>query len=396
MNAIDKSGGQGGAIPWGALAGIIATVSVFAISQGLSYPLLSFILQREGVSPALIGASAAMTPLGFILSAPLIPWMSRRFRPGHLAAGCAMAAALVLTLIGLAQDVWLWFPLRFLLGFVANPLYVVSETWMIAIAPPERRGRLMGIYTSIVSGGFALGPLTLALVGTGGWAPFLVGVFAFLICALILIVTMRRLPLMSDDAHATSVPGFVRLAPLLLLAVFVAAAFEQILLALFSVYGGAHGSPEGRIASLLTVFIAGNIVLQVPLGALAERIGSQITMLLCAVTALVGCALLPLLFDTLLIWPMAFVWGAVAFGIYTMALIGLGERFSGSMLITGNAAFALFWGVGGIAGPPLTGALMDVVGVEGLPVANGVLCAMLVAGLLVGLMRRKDVRVGMT
>ena len=35
--------------PWAAIAGVIATVSVFAIAQGLSYPLLSFILQRQGV-----------------------------------------------------------------------------------------------------------------------------------------------------------------------------------------------------------------------------------------------------------------------------------------------------------------------------------------------------------
>ena len=26
-------------------------------------------------------------------------------------------------------------PLRFLLGFFANPLYVISETWLITIAP---------------------------------------------------------------------------------------------------------------------------------------------------------------------------------------------------------------------------------------------------------------------
>ena len=59
--------------PWAAIAGVIATVSVFAIAQGLTYPLLSFILQRQGVSPGMIGLSAAMTPIGFIVSSPLIP-----------------------------------------------------------------------------------------------------------------------------------------------------------------------------------------------------------------------------------------------------------------------------------------------------------------------------------
>ncbi len=367
---------------WAAMAGIIATVSVFAVSQGLSYPLLSFILLREGVSPALIGASAAMTPLGFIVSSPIIPWLTRRFDAGRLAIACACLAAVALALIGWTQDVWLWFPLRFLLGFVANPLYVVSETWLIAIAPARRRGRIMGIYTSIVSGGFAVGPLTLTMVGTEGWPPFLIGISAFVLCGLILVAVLPRLPAMSNEEHPTSVAGFARLAPLLVLAVFVAAAFEQALLALFSVYGEGHGSPEQRIAALLTVFIAGNIALQVPLGALAERIGALRTMLICAVTALAGCAVLPALFTTLLVWPVAFIWGAAAFGIYTMALVSLGERFSGSILITGNAAFALFWGLGGIAGPPLTGAMMNVFGVQGLPVANGLLCVALIGALL--------------
>ena len=75
--------------PWAAITGVIATVSVFAIAQGLSYPLLSFILQRQGVSPSLIGLSAAMTPIGFIVSSPLIPALARRFGAGRTALTCA-------------------------------------------------------------------------------------------------------------------------------------------------------------------------------------------------------------------------------------------------------------------------------------------------------------------
>ena len=74
-----------GGTPWAAIAGVIATVSVFAIAQGLSYPLLSFILQRQGVSPGMIGLSAAMTPIGFIVSSPLIPGVSRWFGAGRTA-----------------------------------------------------------------------------------------------------------------------------------------------------------------------------------------------------------------------------------------------------------------------------------------------------------------------
>ena len=158
---------------WAAIAGVIATVSVFAIAQGLTYPLLSFILQRQGVSPSLIGLSAAMTPVGFIVSSPLIPWIARRFGAGRAGARlCRAVGAGASCSIGWTQDVYAWFPLRFLLGLVTNPLYVLSEVWMIALAPPARRGRVMGIYTTIISAGFAAGPLCLLIVGIAGLAAF--------------------------------------------------------------------------------------------------------------------------------------------------------------------------------------------------------------------------------
>lgn len=374
--------GDGERTPWAAIAGVIATVSVFAIAQGLTYPLLSFILERQGASPSLIGVSAAMTPLGFILSAPVIPSLVQRFGAGRTALVCTALGATLLALIGWTQDVWLWFPLRFLLGFSINPLYVISETWMLMLTPRATRGRIMGIYTSIVSAGFAAGPLTLTIVGTQGWAPFLVGITAFCLCTLCLAAALPRLPGFHEADDHASIGRFVPLARLLLLAVMVTAAVEQSVLSLMSIYARSYGSSEATTSLLLAVFVAGNIALQFPLGMIAERIGPSKGLVFCASATAVGCLLLPVLFASPLIWPLAFVLGAVSFGIYTMALIELGNRFSGPMLIAGNAAFALFWGVGGIAGPPATGAVMDVVGIQGLPLTTSALCLALAVLLL--------------
>lgn len=371
-----------------AMVGTIATVTVFAVAQGLTYPLLSFILERQGTTPALIGLSAAMTPLGFVASAPLIPALTGRLGAARLAVLCSVLAALALAGIGWTKDIWAWMPLRFLLGVFANPLYVISETWLITITPAARRGRIMGLYSSVVSGGFAIGPLSLGLVGTEGWPPFMVGILAFLVCGVIVLAVVSRLPAMPDEGEAASVAGFFARAPLLLFAVFAAAAFEQVPLSLFAVYGAALGSAEGQTASLIACFVAGNAVLQVLLGRVAEPLGASRTMLSCAVLSLIACLLLPLLFDRWLIWPLVFVWGGVSFGVYTMALIQLGERFTGRVLIAGNAAFALVWGAGGIVGSPATGSMMQLIGHRGLPLSLALLCAVLAVLLL--LERERD------
>nr|WP_246778877.1 MFS transporter [Rhizobium sp. BK650] len=365
------------------MAGIIATVTVFAVAQGLTYPLLSFILERQDTTSGLIGLSAAMTPLGFIVSAPLVPALSRRIPAERLAILCSVLAALTLAAIASMQNVWAWMPLRFLLGFFANPLYVISETWLVSLTPASYRGRIMGLYSSIVSGGFALGPLSLGLAGTEGLPPFLIGIAAFLLCGLIVHAVVARLPAMPQEGEAISVASFFALAPLLLFAVFTAAAFEQVLLSLFAVYGTAFGSDEQRIASLITCFITGNAVLQILLGRLAERFGSRRTLLFCVLICLAACLLLSPSFDTWLIWPLVFLWGGVSFGLYTLSLIQLGERFTGSSLIAGNAAFALVWGLGGILGSPATGMAMQIIGHHGLPLSLGLLSGALVVVLMV-------------
>jgi MFS family permease len=332
----------------------------------------------------MIGLSAAMTPIGFIVSSPLIPALARRFGAGRTALTCAALSAVVLALIGWTQNVYLWFPLRFLIGVVTNPLYVLSEIWVIALAPPARRGRIMGVYSTIISAGFAAGPLCLLAVGTQGWPPFLVGICAFVLCGICLASVLPRLPKVDEAGHQVSVLGFVPMAWLLLFAVIVAAGFEQGALALLPVYGTHYGITEARMSALLTAMIAGNIAMQVPLGLLAERLTARFVRLACIGVTVLGCVLLPLLIETPLIWPMIFIWGAVSYGIYTMSIIELGERFTGSTLVAGNAAFSLMWGVGGIAVPPLAGSVMDIMGAGGLPITLGLLCLALAVTSIAG------------
>ena len=369
---------------WPALAGVTATVSIFALAQGVSYPLLSFILERQGVSPGLIGLSAAMTPIGFILSSPLIPPIARRWGAGRVALCCGVLSALVLALIGWTQNLYWWFPLRLLIGLSTNPLYVLSEVWIIALAPPGKRGRIMGSYTSIISAGFALGPLCLLAVGAEGWPPFVVAIGAFVVCILCLALVLNRLPRVDDGGSGASVLAFVPAAPLLLAAVMVAAGFEQAMLALMPVYGTDQGVSEGTVSSLLVAMIAGNVALQLPLGMLAERLTARRMLIVCAAGSAVTCLLLPLLLDAPAVWPLMFLMGAASYGIYTMALIELGTRFSGAMLVAGNAAFALTWGVGGIFVSPTVGTSMGFVGPNGLPLSLAAICLALAAATLLG------------
>ncbi|MBL8584698.1 MAG: MFS transporter [Rhizobiaceae bacterium] len=350
------------------LAAVMAALAAFGAAQGLTYPLLTILMQKQALSPSLIGLSTAMTPLGLILSASLVPAAVRLFGARGLAVAAALAAAVCFIAIGYLQNWVAWFLMRLILGFVVNPLYILGEVWALALSPPERRGRMMGVFNTLMGVGYAAGPLALWLVGTEGWPPFLIGVAGFTGCAVVLALASRGLPGFEDDGgERLSFAWFLAAAPALVAAVAVAAASQQSLYSLIPVFGSAYGLSEGALAALVTALSVGNIVLQTPLGLAAERLGGRTMIIVCAVLVSLCALLMPLLIGGMGIWPLLVVMGGVGYGVYTMALVELGERFRGSALVTGNAAFAVMWGAGGIVGPPGTGLVMEWLGPIGLP-----------------------------
>ena len=142
---------------------------------------------------------------------------------------------------------------------------------------------------------------------------------------------------------------------------------------------------------MLTVLIVGNVLLQIPIGWLADRISRRHLLSYLAFGTVAGCILLVLWIEgSMLIWPMLFIWGAIAFGTYTIAMVDLGDRFSGALLLAGNSAFGVMWGIGGIIGPSVAGAAMDLMGPEGLPLTLGILFGIL--GIAAGLMPLSQVK----
>lgn len=361
------------------ISAVIATASVFVIAIGFMYPLQALILKKQGISTTLIGLNSAMTPFGIIVSALLIPRLAERLGAARIALLSTALTAVIILLIGAFQDIVFWFPMRFALGMATNGTYVISETWINALATSRNRGRIMGFYITILAAGFALGPFLLAVTGSGGWAPFLVVIIILLITAGGLFYLRSRIPEFTAGEKG-SIRAFLPLAPVLLIAIGVFAFFDQAVLTLLPVYCLHFGLTEGVTAVALGVLISGNVLLQYPIGLFADLLSRRPVLVGCAAMTVAGSLILPFVIKTtILLFPLLFLWGAAAFGGYTVALAELGDRFSGGMLLAGNAAFGMMWGVGGLVGTPTAGVAMDLFGPNGLPVSLGILYFFLAA-----------------
>jgi MFS family permease len=354
------------AAPWRAILAICACASLFALMLGITQPLLSLILASEGISETMIGLNSAMGPLGLIVSSPLFPPLGRRLGAWRLMVVCLMGTIVFFLALGTFRSLAAWFGLRFALGVAINGLFIVSETWVNQLATNATRGRVMGLYATLLSMGFGLGPLVLRMTGIDGWAPFWAGTVCAAGALLLVIVSRRAVPVF-QLGQRVSLVSFLPLAPVLLTAVAVFSIFDSAHLSLLPIFVLAYGLTPAVAMYALTVLVVGNIFLQFPIGWLGDLMPRRMVMVGCALIAAAGSLALPLAITRpLFFWPLLFVWGGVAFGIYTMALAELGERFSGASLLAGNASFALMWGLGGIVGPPLAGWSMEAVGPDGL------------------------------
>jgi MFS family permease len=352
------------------IAVVAAIATLFTAMQGLSYPLLAVVLDRRGAQSGFIGLNTAMMPLGMILAAPLAAPLMHRIGGRALAAISILAAVVGFMMIGAITNPWAWMPLRLLLGFSLACLFVVSDTWMIELATEEVRGRVLGFYSMLQSVGFALGPALLLLVGTEGWAPFLAGAACGLLSLVPFLTNRAELPRYARDSEAAaSTLAFASAAPLLLAGMAAAALADQVAMSMLPIFTLRHGLSVDGSNLTLVAMIAGTIGFQLPIGWLADHLPGRTLYLICAVWTAVTAALLPVAVRVpLFLWVLVFFWGGGYFAIYTLSLVRLGERFKGSALAAGNAAFAAMWGLGGLVGTPLAGGAMQLWGPIGLPI----------------------------
>lgn len=351
------------------LAAHFASSLSIGIAIGGMVPLMALTLEHRGIDPILIGVNSAMGSFGVIVGARYVPTMIRR-----LGAAEGIAVGLLLTTLaaaGLAftDSLPIWLVLRFLTGAGVATQWVVSETWMQAVVAERRRGLVMSIYVTSIAIGFATGPLLLTLIGTEGVRPFLV--FAGMIAATAVpMLAIRRWAPPLALGQRGSARRLLREAPTIAIAAIAVGLVDSAFFTFIPLYGLRIGLPHATAITLLTAVLAGNVVLQIPLGWLADRFSRRAMLLVLSGVCCVGpfAAGWALTTGSPMAYPALFLWGGAGFGLYTVALTMLGERYRGGELAAANAAFVIVFEIANLVGPPVAGWALEIWSPHGLMV----------------------------
>ncbi|MDQ0569990.1 MFS family permease [Variovorax paradoxus] len=365
-------------VNWADIAVISVLVGLFACAVGGTPVLMGVLLRQENQTASFIGLSAAMTPLGLITAAFITPRIAQRMGAVTTALSCALLGAALLLSMAAIPDSHFWLVARFAWGMAISGFYVVNKAWLAELTPASSRGRVIGIYSTVLAAGFSMGPASLAAVNFAPFASLGILAGALVVCAVTLLAWQHRAPSFRGKERV-SVLSFIPCAPVLLLASAAFGVFDHVTLGFLPAYGAGHGVSLTQMGVAVAALNVGNVLLQTPIGWLADRFPRERILIGCALLTAIGALALPYAIGSWLLMPFLFVWGALAYGVATVAVALLGDHFQGGALLAGSAALTMAGGLGGIAGPPMVGAAIDVFGWRALPVS---LCA---AFLLLGI-----------
>jgi MFS family permease len=349
---------------------------------GFQPPLIAFALSRLGYSSFAIGAVTAASLIAVILCGPFYPAVIVRFGLKRCIVSGIVFAAVILMLMPLWPSLPLWLVLRFVAGCALGLVWIASEIWMNSVSGTESRGTVMGIYGTVFSIGIVAGPVLLEFTGTQGAKPFEIGA-ACLILTLMPLAVLRRVTSAAQEfTSLKGLSGTLKTAPIVMLAALVAGLVESADLTLLPLFGVHLGLDEPAALLLVAVFMTGNVVLQVPIGLLADRYGRRTLLGICAVASGIG----PLLLQTtlsspLLLWPLLFVWGGTLYAFYSQGVALLGEEFAVEDLPSANTLFVMVYCLGGVIGPSAGGMAMDLWPSRGLPILLSGAALLMLGGL---------------
>ncbi|MBM7415090.1 MULTISPECIES: MFS transporter [Nocardiaceae] len=348
---------------------LVSAAFVIALGFGIVAPALPGFALAFGVDEFAVTVIISAFAATRLIFAPASGSLVQRIGERRVYLTGLVVVAVSTGLCALAQTYWQLLLFRSL-GGIGSTMFTVSALGLlIRIAPPDRRGRVSGMYASSFLAGTVLGPFVGGIVlGVGGLrAPFVFYAVTLVAAAAVVAVGLRTPAATTDaDRDAAVVLRFADAVR--------SPTYRSALLSNFAngwaVFGvrtaivplfvvAALGRSDSMAAVALAVFAVGNAVVLVPAGRWSDRYGRKpflvAGLLLCgASTATMGIS-----GSTEVFLVITFVAG-LGSGLITptqQAAVAdmIGSRARGGPVL---AAFQMAMDVGSVIGPLVAGVLV--------------------------------------
>lgn len=347
------------------LGATIASTFFVGVTFGLGYPLAALTFEAWEQPSWIMGLAGSAPSVGVVLSFLVLPRLITRLGAVQaLVTGSLLSAAGYLALYALTGP-WSWIALRLLMGaFVTIPWFIV-QVWTTTAAPAHISGRVLAAYSLAFAGGTALSPVLVEALGFRGVLPFVTGAI-LAVLAILPVLPVARLAPHVEFKPITGIAIMAHSVPLTVVTSFLSGFMELSTVSMITSVALAGGLDLVPALRLVTAFLAGCTLMQIPVGWLADRLRPfNIAVSLCLLNAAAALALPWALPHFAAAAAIAFLMGGASYGFYTLSMALIGDHGEPADHNTGNVAVIMGSQTGGVVGPLMCGAAMTWATVAG-------------------------------
>ena len=348
------------------IGSIILATSLVQLSLGFFSTFISLRVKLEQFDDISAGLVLSSYFLGFAIGAVRcggIIWRIGYIRAYAAFAGCVVIAIASMPIL-VAPLTWIVF--RCLVGFGCAGLFVATESWLNAKAPPTLRGRIFSLYMGGTFLALALGQLL--IIGADIAAPRAFNVLTALFASALILVSLTRAEAPQMEPEPRLAYGELAwTAPLAVAGAAVSGFIASCFYALVPAWMQGKGVPQASIAVIMLAAVLGGLVFQIPIGHLSDKLDRRLVL----ATVGVGLGLSTLTMVNLppklaVFFPAAAVLGGFMSTLYPVSVAHAHDLMPAGRLVSVSGRLLLVNGLGSISGPLVGTILMRRYEIDGV------------------------------
>lgn len=349
------------------LAALLMGSGFLFFAGGMNALLLPVRGGQEGFSTLSLGLLGTGWAFGFVTGCLVVSKLVARV--GHIRSYSVMAALASLAVLTslLLLTPYAWVPLRALSGFCFAGAAMIVESWLNEQVDSDSRGKVFGVYQMVNLTSTTAGQLLLTLGDTRGYLFFVVAAMGYSLALIPTAVSSSRAPKPLVATKLNLKELWVN-SPVAVVSVVLLGASNSAFGTLAAVYAAQVGLPISLVALFVAMPVLASAVIQVPVGAISDRVDRRYVM--------IGMALLAILADILfisyvdpspeLLIGFALMFGMAIFTLFPLAVAHANDHASPDSFVRTSGGLLLLFGLGSIVGPLAAGAAMGQFGPSGL------------------------------
>ncbi|WP_412554873.1 MFS transporter [Shimia sp. MIT1388] len=346
---------------WPLLLGML----LLMVGNGMHGTLLGIRGEAAGFSTFEMSMVMSAYFVGFLGGSRLTPELIRRV--GHVRVFAAMASMIsaVLILYPTLEHPVAWIAGRALMGLCFSGVYVTAESWLNNAATNDTRGKALSIYMMVQMIGIVTAQGMMTIPDATGFLLFVIPSVLVSISFAPILLSVSPTPAF-ETTKPMSLKELFQNSPLGVVGMFMLGGVFSAQFGMSAVFATRAGLSLSELSLFIAAFYVGATVFQYPLGWMSDRMDRRVLIMFVAAIGAAGATLGFVAGDNypLLLVAALFI-GGFSNPLYSMLIAHANDFLEYEDMAAASGGLVFVNGVGAIAGPLITGWMMDVVGPRG-------------------------------